>query len=156
MAVVLKDVAKVAVCRGRLLEATETLRRVREIRLNLGLKQDDTIVVDVTEQIVNLCVSKGLYDDALIEVDEIISPLQVKLGPMHDEILRYKEIKASIWHQKGKEDRRASEVATSINEDVARSRKAKRLLKAYIERRSKDRRFSKSEILSSQLELNRD
>ena len=149
VAVVLKVVANVAVRRGRLLEATETLRRVKEIRLNLGLKQGDTNIVEVTEQIIDLCVSTGLYDDALIEVDEIISRLQDTLGPMHDETLRYKEIKANIWHQKGKKDQRGSEVATSITEEVARSRKAKRLLKAFIERRSNDRKFRTREIRSS-------
>lgn len=151
VAVVLKVVANVAVRRGQLLEATETLRRVREIRLNLGLKPGDTPIVELTKQIIHLCVSKRLYDDALIEVDGIISASQDKLGPMHDETLRWKEIKANMWRQK---DRHASEVAASITKDVARSRKAKRLLKAYIKRRSNDRRLRNFDNLALELELN--
>ena len=61
---VLKDVADVAICHGRLAEATKTSLRIRDIELGLGLKQSDPKVLKTAEQIASLFSSRGLYDEA--------------------------------------------------------------------------------------------
>ena len=125
---VLKDVAKVAVCQGETIEATETLRRVREIKLNLGLKEDDPEILKVTEQIGTLYEKRGLHDDALLEYDKITAHLQNVLGIMDEEMLRVRELEANVWRQKGKKSRSALKIANSKSEELSRNRKAKELL----------------------------
>ena len=125
VAAVLRDVARVAVHRGQLVEATKTFRRVREIRLKLGLEEDDLRISEITEQVISLCVSRGLYDDALQEVDKIVGPLERKLGTADSKVLQFREIEAKIWREKGRKDRRAFVIAESKTREVAREQKAK-------------------------------
>lgn len=137
VAAVLRDVAEVAVYRGQWIEATKTLRRVRDIQLNLGVVQDDSRILKISEQIINLYVARGLYDDALLEVGKIIGHLERKLGTADDETLQFREIEAKIWREKGRKDKRALVIAESMTGEVARNQKQKnRPAKTYHAARS--------------------
>jgi len=94
---VLKDMAEVAERQGRLAEATKNLCRVREIQRIFGLKQNDPEILKVTRQIANLCNSRGLYDDALREYNEIITNLQTEPEPMDTPPTR---VKTTIRHRR--------------------------------------------------------
>ena len=124
---VLKDVAEVAIRQGRLVEATKTLRRVREIELDIGLTEADPEILKLTEQIGNLYESRRLHDEALLEYGKIIAQLQNMSAIMDDEMLRVKELEANVWRQKGKKNRPALKIADSKSEELSQYRKAKEL-----------------------------
>lgn len=72
LASVLREMAEVASRQGRLYEATKSLSRVRQIQYVHGLKHNDPRNLQISEQIANLYVTRGLYDDGCQEYDSII------------------------------------------------------------------------------------
>ena len=105
VAAVLRDVARVAVHRGQLIEATKTFRRVRDIQLSLGLKKEDPSTLEITEQVINLCASRGLYGEALQEVDKIVGHLEAKLGTKTEKTLQFRQIGDKIRREKDRKER---------------------------------------------------
>lgn len=72
LASVLREMAEVASRQGRLYEATKSLARVRQIQHVHGLKHNDPRNLQISEQIANLYVTRGLYDSGCQEYDRII------------------------------------------------------------------------------------
>lgn len=125
---ILKDIAEVAVRQGQRVKATETLLRVREIELSLGLKEDDPEILKVTEQIGGLYESRNLHDDALLEYGKIMTQLENISGTMGVEMLRVRELEANVWRQRGKKDRSALMIAESKRKALTQDREAKDVL----------------------------
>ncbi|KAL9619076.1 MAG: hypothetical protein Q9160_006252 [Pyrenula sp. 1 TL-2023] len=128
-AAVLEDVAKFAICQGRLVEATKTLRRIKEVQLQLSVEVDknDPKILDINEQIASVYEARGLYDDASDALNEclgIINSLQYTLGILNDGTLRRKELETRLLRLKGKKDKDASLIANAEKqlEEIAQSK----------------------------------
>ena len=121
VATVLGDIARIAVHRGQLIEATKTFRRVRDIQLNLGFREEDSSTLKITEQVIKLCASRGLYEDALQEVDKIVGHLEAKSGTENDKTLQFREIGEKLRREKDRKDRFALNGAgyQKVNESLS-------------------------------------
>ena len=100
-------VAEVAIRRGRLVEATGILNHVREIQLE-SLKASSPKILELTERIASLYMSRGLHNQALTMLDSITGQ---DTESMHHVPIRVLEMKAIILRLKGKRANRDLERA---------------------------------------------
>lgn len=127
-AAVLEEMAKVAIRQGRLVEATKTLYRVRDVQLKVA-DENSSGVLRVTERIVNVHVSRGMYQDALQACSKIIDSQkrlpQDASEESRDLFLEIKKLEASIWRSKGKTDKDAFLKALELDKEIASSKERK-------------------------------